>query len=248
VAIAPLALLVSGVEVLCLDAGNTVIFLDHERLARLLARAGFRTDARGLVRAEGLAKRDQELETLLDPDWPGRALPGARPWGAMVGTIVTHAGVPAKALPDLLPAIWEDHVALNLWSRVPDGLPAALSRIRGLGVRVVIVSNSEGMLEPLFERLGLRAHLDRVVDSALAGIAKPDPGIFLEALRPYGTPPGKALHLGDSIATDVAGAKAAGVRVALVDPYGHCAGRALDVPRVPGAVEVAHAIAADRGA
>jgi FMN phosphatase YigB (HAD superfamily) len=60
----------------------------------------------------------------------------------------------------------------------------------------------------------------------------------------FGVPAGRALHLGDNYATDVLGARAAGMRVALVDPYGHLDGRHADVPRVPGAAEVARALAA----
>jgi hypothetical protein len=33
------------------------------------------------------------------------------------------------------------------------------------------------------------------------------------------------------------------MRVALIDPYGHTSGRALDVPRVTGVVAVARALA-----
>ena len=55
-------------------------------------------------------------------------------------------------------------------------------------------------------------------------------------------PAPRALHLGDVFATDILGARAAGLRHALIDPHGHYAGRHLDVPRVPGVVEVACAI------
>ena len=67
------------------------------------------------------------------------------------------------------------------------------------------------------------------------------------ALDAYALRPDEALHLGDSIATDVDGARAAGMRVALVDPHGHCEGRAEGVPRVTGAVEVARAVGVGGG-
>ena len=59
--------------------------------------------------------------------------------------------------------------------------------------------------------------------------------------------PARALHLGDNFATDILGARTAGIRMALVDPFGHHAGRHLEVPRVTGAREVADAIAHGRG-
>src|SRR5262249_14602524 len=156
--------------------------------------------------------------------------------------IVHLAGVPEARVASILERAWKEHVDLNYWSLVPQGLGPALDAIRARGIKVVVVSNSEGMLEELFDRLGILASFDRVVDSAKVGVEKPDPRIFTQALAPYGIAPGAALHLGDTFATDIAGGRAAGVRVALIDPFAHYEGRHLDVPRVAGAVEVAKAI------
>jgi putative hydrolase of the HAD superfamily len=234
--------LARGVRLLSLDAGNTVIFLDHARLARLAAPHGLDVDAAALVRAEGRAKHRHANRALVDVAWAHKRAPGAEGWGAMTGTILQEAGLAEKALPAALDALWASHVDLNLWSRVPEGLGAALDRLRARGVPVVLVSNSEGMLEPLFERLRIRGHFDLLLDSGKVGIEKPDPRIFRLALDPFGVAPDAALHLGDVYSTDVLGARAAGMRAALIDPYGHYEGAHPDVPRVPGAVEVADAI------
>jgi FMN phosphatase YigB (HAD superfamily) len=236
-----LAALVAGVELLSLDAGNTVIFLDHARLAKL-ASGVVAVDAAALIRAEGEAKRATEDDTMTEVAWGHEEAPGARAWGRMVATILARAGCPTERLPWLLDEIWRDHVRWNLWSVVPTGLKEGLAAVREKGVRVAIVSNSEGMLEELFDALGILRSFDTVVDSAKVGFAKPDPRIFEEAMRRCRATPGATLHLGDIYAGDVLGARAAGVRAALVDPFGHFEGRHLDVPRVPGAVEVARAI------
>jgi putative hydrolase of the HAD superfamily len=241
--------LVRDVDLLCLDAGNTVVFLEHARLARLLAPLGFATTAARLVEAEGLGKHALERGEAVEVPWSHAHLPAPRGWGSTVGTMLALAGLPRAELPRVLDALWPEHVAFNLWSLVPDGFTAALQRARAAGVRVAVVSNSEGMLEALFRRLGVRSAIDLVVDSGIAGVEKPDPRIFRIALDRFGVEPGRALHLGDNYATDVLGARAAGVRVALVDPHGHLDGRHADVPRVGGAVEVAEALAyARRGA
>jgi HAD superfamily hydrolase (TIGR01509 family) len=237
---------ITGVRLLSLDAGNTVIFLDHARIAAWLSTQGFTVTARALIDGEGAAKRLQEEGALSTVEWEGKSLPGARGWGGMIGTTMREAGVPEEALAALLPPLWAEHVRKNLYSLVPEGLGAALDAVRERGVKVAIVSNSEGMLEGLFVTLGIRGHFDLVADSGRLGFEKPDPRIFRYALDAFGVRPEDALHLGDSIATDVLGAQRAGVRVMLVDPYGHCAGRALDVPRVSGVVEVAEAILAAR--
>ncbi len=236
--------LVRGVRLLCLDAGNTVIFLDHARLAGLAP--GFNVTAEALVRAEGEAKLLQEKGGMLEVAWGARGAPGAAGWGRTVGTMLHRAGVPAGEVAALLDALWVEHVRLNLWSLVPPGFGEAVDAARARGVKVAIVSNSEGMLEPLFAALGVAPHIDLLLDSGKLGVEKPDPRIFQLALDAFDVRPEEALHLGDSIATDVLGARAAGVRVALVDPFGHCEGRELAVPRVAGVVEVARALARSR--
>ncbi len=62
-----------------------------------------------------------------------------------------------------------------------------------------------------------------VIDSAVVGVAKPDPAIFYLALNALGVPPGgTVLHVGDSLRYDVAGALAAGLQPVHLDPYGFC--------------------------
>lgn len=242
----PLSPLLRDVGLLCLDAGNTVVFLDHTRVAKLCAGLGYVVDAAALVRAEGEAKIALEEGRALSPVWSRAHIPSSRGWAGYLGTMLHRAGLPREGVGAALDAMWEDHVALNLWSLVPPGLPEALARARAAGVRVAVVSNSEGHLDALLVRLGIHASFDLVIDSALAGVEKPDPGIFRIALERLDVPASRALHLGDNYATDVLGARAAGVRVALIDPFDHLAGRHPDVPRVAGAVEVADALARAR--
>jgi HAD superfamily hydrolase (TIGR01549 family) len=242
--------LIRDVDLLCLDAGNTVVFLDHARIARLVTETvadGADVTPAALVRAEGDAKIALEEGRSIAPAWSQDQVPGARGWAAYVATMLHRAGLPIDRLDRVLDAAWRAHRELNLWSLVPDGLIAALARARAAGVRLAIVSNSEGQLDALLVTLGIRDAFDLVVDSALAGVEKPDPRIFEVALSHFGVPAARALHLGDNYATDVLGARAAGLRVALVDPFAHLAGRHPDVPRVTGAPEVADALAVLRG-
>jgi FMN phosphatase YigB (HAD superfamily) len=234
--------LVAGVRLFSLDAGNTVIFLDHARIAQLLAPHGIEVTKETIVRCEGEAKRLLEDGAGERPSWAHERAPGAASWGKMIGTILVQAGVDRSRVPALLEAFWKVHMDLNLWWLVPDGLGPALDAVRAAGVPVVIVSNSEGMLDVLFARLGLDRHFDLVVDSGKVGIEKPDPGIWQIALAAHPAPPDAVLHLGDTYATDIAGAKALGYRAALIDPFAHYEGRHAAVTRVPGVVEVAHAI------
>ena len=231
--------LYDGVELLSLDAGNTVIFLDHARMARF---AGVDRDA--LVVAEGYAKRALSgMGDVTVVRWSHENAPGARGWGKTVATMLAHAGVPVDALASLMDRIWASHVEHNFWSVVPEGFADAMGRVRAAGVKTAIVSNSEGMLEPLFTELGILGCFDTVVDSARVGFEKPDPRIFAVACERTGTTAAHALHLGDTYATDIVGARNAGMRTAMIDPYHHYEGLYPDVPRVNGVVEVADVLA-----
>jgi putative hydrolase of the HAD superfamily len=238
--------LVRDVDLLCLDAGNTIVFLDHEATARLATRAGFALDPAALERAEGEAKRrlDRGPEHLAPP------LPDPeiqRGWGVFVRTMVQLAGgLDDAASAACTRALWREHRVFNLWRRVPDGLIDAITALRQTGVRVCVVSNSEGRLHVLFEQLGIAGAFDLLIDSHVLGVEKPDPAIFHHALKHFGVPTSRALHLGDVVATDIAGARAAGLRAALIDPSDHYAGQHPDVPRVPGVSAVARAVIAAR--
>jgi putative hydrolase of the HAD superfamily len=239
-------LLEEDVDLLCLDAGNTVIFLDHARLAEIVRRFGAGASVDELVRAEGEQKRRAESGGLVDVAWSSRELPGAAQWGRTVATIATCAGLAHERVPALLDDAWRVHTARNLWCRVPEGLGDALDAVRATGTKTAIVSNSEGMLDGLFRDLGIRDHFDAIVDSGIVGVEKPDPRIFRIALDRFDVPAARALHLGDVYATDIAGARAAGIRCALVDPFGFYEGMHADVPRVASAAEAALAISRAR--
>lgn len=106
-------------------------------------------------------------------------------------------------------------VASLHFSAFPDALPA-LAELRALGMRLVVVSNWDVSLGEVLDRLGFTGHLDGVVTSAGAGMAKPHPAIFEAGLSAAGTEAGEAVHVGDSPREDVAGARAAGIEPVLV--------------------------------
>ena len=239
--------LFDDVDLLSLDAGNVVIFLDHARVAAVVRDASggaIALDPSALVVAEGEAKRAlTRPDDLVDVAWEiAEEAPGARPWGLLVATMLARAGVARDRLAALVSALWREHRRFNLWSLVPAGLADAVARVRAAGVKVVIVSNSEGTLASLFEQVGVLAAFDAVIDSGVVGVEKPDPRIFESALAPYAVSPSRAIHLGDTYATDVLGARAAGMRVALVDVHRHYEGLHPDVPRVESVAAACDAI------
>jgi HAD superfamily hydrolase (TIGR01509 family) len=140
----------------------------------------------------------------------------------------------SDALDSAAEEVWTEHLKRNVFCRVGDGVDAALGHLRAAGIKLAVVSNSEGTVERMLQEVGLRRHLDAVFDSWIVGVAKPDPRIFIMALDRLDVPADQAIMVGDTPGTDIAGARAAGVKAALIDPLdlhpGATAPRFSDLP------------------
>jgi len=101
-------------------------------------------------------------------------------------------------------------------------VPGALAELRAAGHRLVVVSNWDVSLHEMLRTTGLAALVDGAISSAEAGLRAA--AIFHRALalaRATGAErdragEGPALHVGDSLELDVAGARAAGLEAVLV--------------------------------
>ncbi len=92
----------------------------------------------------------------------------------------------------------------------------ALRALRERGLRLVAVSNWDCSLPRWLDSAGVGALLDGAVSSAAVGEPKPGAAVFRAALAIAGVDAADALHVGDSLANDVEGARAAGIRAVLV--------------------------------
>jgi putative hydrolase of the HAD superfamily len=95
-------------------------------------------------------------------------------------------------------------------------VPSALAALRAHGARLVVVSNWDASLHDVLATPGLAPALDGVIASAELGLAKPDPAPFRAGLERAGVAPEHAVHVGDSLEEDVAGARAAGIEPVLL--------------------------------
>jgi putative hydrolase of the HAD superfamily len=102
----------------------------------------------------------------------------------------------------------------------PDAKPA-LSELRARRLKLVCVSNWDISLPEVLERCDLLDAVDGVVTSAGAGARKPDPAIFAAAVELAGCQASEVLHVGDTEEEDLAGARAAGIDVLLLDRDGN---------------------------
>jgi 2-haloalkanoic acid dehalogenase type II len=101
----------------------------------------------------------------------------------------------------------------------PDALEA-LGELRERGHTLVVVSNWDCSLPDWLGPAGLLELVDRVVTSAEAGAAKPEAAVFRLALDRAGVDSADAVHVGDSLDNDVAGARGVGIRPILVKREG----------------------------
>jgi 2-haloalkanoic acid dehalogenase type II len=98
-----------------------------------------------------------------------------------------------------------------------DGVVDTLQALRARGLHIGMVSNiDDDQLEHLLEVAGLRPYFDSLLSSEAAGACKPHPAIFEEALRRAGCAAEEALFVGDTLAQDIAGANAMGMRSVLI--------------------------------
>jgi HAD superfamily hydrolase (TIGR01549 family) len=230
----------ASVRVLLLDVGGVLVRPNFERLAGALQAHGVFADPAAMAAAEPRVKK-----ALDRPPSPGFSTDAERGWHYF-NLVLSQARVPRSAAADAaLSEVKAWHDQHCLWEDVIDGVRPSLSRLRAAGLRLAAVSNSNGTLQRLFDRLGFTPSFEAILDSQVVGIEKPDPRLFRLALEELGAEAGAALHVGDFYNVDVVGARAAGVRPVLVDEAGLYPD--ADCPRVQSLAELAAHLVPEAG-
>lgn len=220
------------------DSFGTLVAMEqpHVRLAELLgvredeAAAAFRAEISYYVEHHLEGRDDASLERLRDEC--ARVLHDALPPAAAAR--VDHALVRQAMLDSIRFDAFADSAT-------------ALQGFRAGGLRVVVASNWDCSLPEVLARARLLHLVDGVMASATAGAAKPDSGLFEAALELAGCDASEAIHVGDSLENDVAGAVAAGIAPVLVarDPAAVADAHVpRGVPVVRSLVELVGALAA----
>jgi putative hydrolase of the HAD superfamily len=227
------------VSAILLDAGGVLIFPQPDLLGPPLRAIGLAPDVASFERAHYRAMVVQDL---------AGTPPAAGTWWReyLVGYLAA-CGVAEDRRRELAIEVAEA-TAGQAWTHVGTGVRSGLRALAALGLPMGVVSNSDGTVQAELRRLGVCYASDGpgpgpgpgepgegadppqdgvavgvVVDSAVAGVAKPDPAIFGIALAALGLPASeRVLYVGDSLRYDVAGARAAGLQPVHLDPNGFC--------------------------
>jgi len=213
------------IETVFLDAGGVLLFPNWGRVCAALKKGGIDVDIEALAASELQVRFDLD-SNVTTPNW--RA--GHGDW-RFLDRVLSNAGVPTSAERTVaVRTLRRYHSARNLWEAVPAGVAPVLRKLRGLGLTLAVVSNSNGTVRKALARVGLIDQLDAIVDSHEEGVAKPDPMLFRIALKRAHARPETTVHVGDMYRVDVLGARAAGLRAILFDASDIYAG--FDCPKV----------------
>jgi HAD superfamily hydrolase (TIGR01509 family) len=200
------------------DAGNTLFFPDLSRTLAPLAAAGFSASREQLYAAERFAKKRldaargtnmtvREIGQSVDHDY----------WRVYYTHLTQALGAPIELVPACIASTRRsDH-----WTRVLPGTQEVLRTLRGRGLRLGVISNSDGGIANALRSAGLGDEFfDSYTDSGNVGVEKPDPAIFRMAVESLGTLPEACLCVGDTYSVDFVGAQNAGLHAILMDPAG----------------------------
>ena len=191
------------------DAGNTLLFLDYARMAHAVG-AALGLPLTGEALAAHAPEAAQAMERTVGNDGERATV--------YLEALFRSSGVPADRMPEVRDCLGQLHRERHLWCSVRERTVESLERLRAAGLRLGIVSNSDGRVEEALTASGLRDYFDVVIDSGRIGVEKPDPAIFRAALDALDVGPEEALYVGDLYEVDVVGARAAGIEAVLLAP------------------------------
>ena len=180
--------------------------LGPEGYVRAGERHGLHLDAARYVEARDAALVDLRRHTELEHD--------DEIWFRFTERIVRGMGGDADSAYACAVEItrgWERHENFELY----DDVAEALSGLRAAGLRIGLVSNSSRDVREFASHHGLE--VDAGISSFHHGRTKPHASIFRAVLDLLDVEPAEAVMVGDTIADDIEGALAVGMRAVLVD-------------------------------
>lgn len=209
------------------DAGNTLIFVNPSRVLPIFQEVGVEATEEAFWEAEfharlGLARSVKEGATGTE----------AQIWQAYFNELFLRCGVPPESVPLVGDRVKTVHSESHLWTYVDPATAPALEALKTRGFRLAVISNADGRVEGLIRDAGIHHLFEFVIDSAVLGVEKPDPEIFLEACRRMGVDPKDSLYVGDLYPVDVVGARGAGMDAILLDPMGRLEYPVARIPNV----------------
>jgi putative hydrolase of the HAD superfamily len=206
------------------DAGETLLSPHpsfHELFTGALASRGIAVDpeaVRSSLSSIGPTMAEVVSELGVSA-WSTSAEASRHFWGRVYARALASVGVedPEGELGRALYARFTQYDSYRLF---PDAIPT-LTALRAAGIFTGLISNFEDWLEGMLQAMEVSPLFDLMVISGKEGVEKPDPAIFLLALRRSGFSPAESVYVGDHPRIDAEGAEAVGMTAVLIDRRGH---------------------------
>jgi len=222
------------IDTVFLDAGNTLLSMDYPWIKEELKELDISCEIDELKKAEAAARPvlSSELERLKSTEDRNTSL---FYMGSILKKLPATAGMNEKERDEIIRTLVINLQApgrlKRFWANLIPGVREALDILEHRGIRLSVVSNSNGMIEDIISILNIRGYFIQVFDSHVVGYEKPDKRFFRHALETSGASPESTLHIGDLYHVDVLGAWSAGIHALLLDPYDDW--RDVDCERMP---------------
>ena len=136
-------------------------------------------------------------------------------WKKLVGQVFEPFGR-FDNFDDYFTELFDYFAEPNAWALFPEVLDT-LAALKQRGVTLAVISNFDSRLVRILDGLGIGPWFADVFVSSRVGYAKPDRRIFDVALSRHGLLAENAIHVGDSEANDLHGARNAGLKALLID-------------------------------
>jgi putative hydrolase of the HAD superfamily len=183
------------------------------------ARFGLELDAATYKAARAAAVEDLQHHPELDHD--------EEIWVRFTEDIIRGMGGTGPHVHAVAIAITEGWLHSENFELYEDALPV-LGLLREHGLRLGLVSNTSRDLDAFIRHFELE--VDAWISSGVHGKVKPSPTIFRAVLELLEVEPEAAVMVGDSLADDVEGARAIGMRAFLIDREGRFDGEPYALP------------------
>ncbi|XP_040059207.1 haloacid dehalogenase-like hydrolase domain-containing protein 3 isoform X1 [Gasterosteus aculeatus] len=146
-----------------------------------------------------------------------QGLDGRSWWVAVVRDTFSQCTVQDPALLNAMAHnLYQNFCKAENWEVFPDS-KKTLETCSSLGLELGVVSNFDSRLEEILHVCGLRSHFKFLITSEEAGIAKPNPAIFKQALQKCGVLAANVAHVGDHYVNDYLASKSVGIHGLLLD-------------------------------
>ena len=199
---------------LLLDAGGTLLFMDQDYLSWLADTQGFQVEAKRFY--DGHFRLVHWFDTYVSIH---RRFPSelTKPY---LQILLRSVGLSEEGAAQAAQVAEARNEQINLWGFTFPWVVETLGQLRDEGYRMSIISNSDGRLEQELHDMGMESYFERVYDSEVVGVRKPEPGIYELALKELGLQPEEALFVGDMFHIDIWGANRVGIPGLHLDPLG----------------------------